>query len=218
MSQRHLAYCLHREDYSNNMILKRIFDLGFIIPGILVLSPILLIIVIVIKLDSHGPIIFKQRRVGLSGKMFDIFKFRTMVQNAEEIGEKLTVTNDPRITKSGKWLRKSKLDELPQLFNVLIGNMSLVGPRPDTPEHIEFYSDKQKQIILSVLPGMTDTASIEFRDEEDISAKSTDPVNDYKHIILPIKLPYYIQYVEQHSLWGDFKLIIRTIMILARSS
>ena len=187
------------------MIYKRIFDLIFVVPGILVVSPALIIIVIIIKIDSDGPVIFKQKRVGLNGEMFNILKFRTMIQNAESIGEKLTIANDSRITKSGHWLRKYKLDELPQLLNVLMGSMSLVGPRPDTPEHVEFYTDQQKQIILSVLPGMTDTAAVEFRDEEEILAKSTDSVKDYKEVILPIKLPYYIEYVEERSLWGEFK-------------
>lgn len=194
---------------------KRIFDLLLVIPGIIILSPVLVIISFIIKLDSKGSVIFMQQRVGLNGKMFSIFKFRTMVQNAEQIGEKLTIENDARITNSGQWLRKYKLDELPQLVNVLIGNMSLVGPRPDTPEHVEFYTDRQRGLILSVLPGMTDKASIAFRDEAAILARSTQPVNDYKEIILPIKLPYYLHYVDSHSLWGDFKLILKTIKVFA---
>ena len=196
------------------MIIKRIFDLVFVILGLLVLFPIFLIIVALIKRDGDGAVLFKQERVGLHGKLFRVLKFRTMVVDAEKQGVKVTTGNDPRITKSGQWLRKFKLDELPQLFNVLKGEMSLVGPRPEVPEYVDFYTEEQKKIVLSVLPGITDKASIEFRNENEILSGSEDPVRDYREKVLPIKLKYYVDYVRERSLWLDFKIIIRTIVAI----
>jgi len=196
------------------MILKRIFDLVFVVFGLLVLFPVFLIIVVLIKRDGDGAVLFKQERVGLHGKLFRVLKFRTMVVDAEKQGVKVTTGNDPRITKSGQWLRKFKLDELPQLFNVLKGEMSLVGPRPEVPEYVDFYTEEQKKIVLSVLPGITDKASIEFRNENEILSGSEDPVRDYREKVLPIKLKYYVDYVRERSLWLDFKIIIRTIIAI----
>ena len=196
------------------MIIKRIFDLVFVILGLLVLFPIFLIIVALIKRDGDGAVLFKQERVGLHGKLFRVLKFRTMVVDAEKQGVKVTTGNDPRITKSGQWLRKFKLDELPQLLNVLKGEMSLVGPRPEVPEYVDFYTEEQKKIVLSVLPGITDKASIEFRNENEILSGSEDPVRDYREKVLPIKLKYYVDYVRERSLWLDFKIIIRTIVAI----
>jgi len=194
------------------MIIKRIFDLFFVITGIFLLSPLFIIITVLIKRDSDGPVLFKQERVGLNRNLFKVLKFRTMVVNAEQKGAKITTGRDPRITQTGQWLRKYKLDELPQLFNVLLGEMSLVGLRPEVPEYVEFYSEKQKEIVLSILPGITDTASIEFRNENDLLADSKDPVKDYREKVLPIKLAYYEQYVKNRSLWVDFKIIIKTVI------
>jgi lipopolysaccharide/colanic/teichoic acid biosynthesis glycosyltransferase len=193
------------------VFVKRLFDLFFVIPGLLVLSPVLLIIVLTIKLRDGGNVLFKQVRVGKNGKHFKVLKFRTMVLNAESIGNKVTTGDDPRITPIGKILRKYKLDELPQLFNVLKGEMSLVGPRPEVPEYVEFYPNETRNIVLSVPPGMTDKASIEFVNENDLLSGSTDPVSDYKNKVLPIKLDYYVKYVNERSLWLDFKLILKTI-------
>ncbi len=193
---------------------KKFFDLFFVVAGIVFSSPIFLIVSILIKRGSDGPILFKQERVGLNGKLFKVLKFRTMVVDAEQKGAKITTGGDPRITQAGQWLRKYKLDELPQLFNVLLGEMSLVGPRPEVPEYVEFYSAKQREIVLSVLPGITDTASIEFRNENDLLAGSKDPVKDYREKVLPIKLAYYEQYVKKRTLWMDFKIIIRTIVAI----
>lgn len=194
--------------------MKRIFDLFWAVLTLLSISPLLLYVIFRIKKDSDGPLFFKQERVGLNGKLFKVLKFRTMVVNAEQKGAKITTSNDPRITKSGHWLRKYKIDELPQLFNVLKGDMSLVGPRPEVPEYVEFYSTEQKKNILSVLPGITDRASIEFRNENDILNNSNDPVRDYKEKVLPIKLKYYEQYVKERSLWLDSKLIARTLVAI----
>ncbi len=191
------------------MIAKRIFDLFFVIVGLIVLSPLLILIAIWIKLDSRGTIFFLQTRVGQHGKLFKIIKFRTMIVNNS--GLKLTVGQDRRITRSGYFLRKYKLDELPQLFNVLKGDMSLVGPRPEVPEYVAYYPDEIKNIVLSVPVGITDNASIEFKDESELLATSHQPEVDYIQKILPIKLAYHQQYVNERSLLLDIQLILKTL-------
>ncbi len=196
------------------MLSKRLFDLFFVIPGLIVLAPFLLVIALVIKLKDGGNVLFKQVRVGKNGKHFDVLKFRTMVLNAEKLGNKVTTGDDPRITPIGRVLRKYKLDELPQLINVLKGEMSLVGPRPEVPEYVEFYPEETRNIVLSVPPGMTDKASIEFVNENDLLSGSKDPVSDYKNKVLPIKLKYYVEYVKERSLWLDFNLVIKTVIAI----
>jgi len=196
------------------MIAKRLFDLLFVIPGLVVLSPVFLVISLLIKRDDNGPVLFKQERVGINEKPFKVLKFRTMVIDAEKQGAKVTTGGDSRITKTGQWLRKYKIDELPQLINVLKGEMSLVGPRPEVPEYVAFYSEEQKQSILSVPPGITDLASIEFRNENELLTGSQDPVKDYREKVLPIKLAYYEQYVKERSLLMDFTLIVKTIVAI----
>ena len=193
------------------MLSKRLFDLFFVIPGLIILAPVLLIISLIIKFKDGGDVLFKQIRVGQHGKNFEVLKFRTMVLNAEKLGNKVTTGDDPRITPIGHVLRKYKFDELPQLINVFKGDMSLVGPRPEVPEYVEFYPDDVRSIVLSVPPGMTDRASIEFVNENELLSGSKDPVNDYKNKVLPIKLDYYVDYVKQRSLYLDFTLIIKTI-------
>lgn len=193
------------------MLSKRLFDLFFVIPGLLVLAPIFIVIAVLIKMKDGGDVLFKQVRVGQHGKHFDVLKFRTMVLNAEKLGNKVTTGDDPRITPIGHVLRKYKLDELPQLINVLKGEMSLVGPRPEVPEYVEFYPEDVKHVVLSVPPGMTDKASIEFVNENDILSGSSDPVSDYKNKVLPIKLDYYVDYVKERTLGLDFMLILKTI-------
>ncbi len=195
---------------------KRVFDLSLTIPGLLVLSPVFLLSIIAIKLDSKGPIIFKQKRVGLNGKIFEVLKFRTMVVDAEKKGVKITTSTDVRITKIGAFLRNCKVDELPQLLNVLKGEMSLVGPRPEVPEYVKFYPDNMRDIVLSVPPGITDRASIEYKDENKILANSIDPVKDYREKILPVKLAYYKEYALTHSLKIDIRLIFITIYAITR--
>lgn len=196
------------------MLIKRLFDLFFVIPGLLVLSPVLLIIAFIINIKDGGDVFFKQVRVGQYGKKFEVLKFRTMVLNAEALGDKVTTGDDPRITPIGHVLRKYKIDELPQLLNVLNGEMSLVGPRPEVPEYVEFYPNDVRDIVLSVPPGMTDKASIEFVNENELLSGSDDPVNDYKNKVLPIKLDYYVDYVKQRSICLDFTLIIKTIVAI----
>jgi len=195
-------------------MLKRGFDFISSLAGIIFLSPFLLFIAIWIKIDSTGPIFFIQKRVGLKGKLIGVYKFRTMVINAESKGLKITVGNDPRITRSGDFLRKYKLDELAQLFNVLNGTMSLVGPRPEVQEYIDVYPEHVREKVLSVRPGITDYASIEFKNENQMLENSKDPNKTYIDDILPIKQRYYIQYVNERSLLLDIKLIFRTIIAI----
>ena len=192
-------------------ITKRIFDFIFSFLGLALLCPFFLIIAILIKLDSGGPVFFRQERVGKNGKIFKIFKFRTMVDNAEKKGISFaTPKNDPRITRTGAILRRYKMDELPQLINVFLGEMSLVGPRPEIATMVELYSNDEKK-ILSVKPGITDYASLEFRNEGDIMEAAKNPYETYVNEIMPKKLKLNMKYVREQTLILDFELIFRTI-------
>ena len=195
---------------------KRLFDLFFVVPGLLVMDPFLMLISIMVKLDNSGPVFFKQLRIGHYGQPFYIYKFRTMVPDAEKLGTKVTVDRDPRVTRIGAILRKYKLDELPQLINVLKGDMSLVGPRPEVPEYVTCYSEEEKKIVHSVLPGITDIAAIEFRNEATLLSDAEEPEKEYISKILPRKIELYKRYVKERSMWLDIKLILMTIMNLAR--
>lgn len=198
------------------MIAKRMFDLlasGF---GLLVLSPAFLLIALSIKLDSPGPVFFRQERVGRFGKVFRIHKFRTMVTNAENKGLQITVGADARVTRTGVALRKYKLDELAQLIDVFIGDMSLVGPRPEVPKYVDHYPPESRTIILSVKPGITDWASIQYKDENEILGRASDPHKAYIEEVLPIKIGYYLDYVKNRSLIGDIRIIFATLRALAR--
>jgi lipopolysaccharide/colanic/teichoic acid biosynthesis glycosyltransferase len=183
----------------------------------MILAPLFAVTAVWIKLDSSGPVFFRQVRVGRFEKLFRIFKFRTMCIDAEAKGRQITVGEDPRITRSGRFLRRYKLDELPQLLNVVKGEMSLVGPRPEVPKYVEFYPERLRAIILSVPPGITDFASIEYKDENAILGQAEDPDRVYLTEVMPVKLNYYERYVEERSLWIDAKLIIRTLKALVRS-
>lgn len=198
-------------------MLKRLFDIVCAAIGLAALFPILILIAIWIKIDSPGPIFFRQVRVGRFGVPFRIHKFRTMRVNAEQAG-RLTVGRDSRITRSGHLLRKTKLDELPQLIDVLIGKMSLVGPRPEVQEFIDCYPENIKEKVLSVRPGITDRASIEMVDENEILSKYADPRQAYIDHILPIKQRYYVDYVEKNSLVNDIRIIVDTILKILRRS
>lgn len=189
---------------------KRIFDLIGSMIGILLLLPVFTVIALFIKLDSRGPVFFCQKRVGKNGKPFMIIKFRTMVTEAPQIGRAITVGQDPRITKTGVFIRKYKLDELPQLFNVFKGEMSFVGPRPEVPKYVAFYDEDQKK-VLSVKPGITDLASIEYRNESDLLAESPDPEQTYINEIMPRKIELNVQYIDNKSVIYDIKIIIQTI-------
>lgn len=194
-----------------NSIIKRIFDFFSALIGIILLSPIFIVVSIAIKIDSPGNIMFLQKRVGKCGKEFNIYKFRTMVTDAEKLGKQITVGKDNRITKIGAFLRKYKIDELPQLFNVLKGDMSLVGPRPEVPKYVALYSDEQKK-VLSVRPGITDLASLKYSNENDILGKVDNPEEYYINIIMKDKLSLNLEYIEKSNLFFDISLIVKTIL------
>jgi len=193
------------------LIAKRLFDLVFSGFGLLFVAPLFLLIALMIKTDTAGPVFFRQERIGRFGVPFRIHKFRTMEVDAEAKGGLLTTGNDSRITRTGLWLRKYKLDELAQLIDVVLGKMSLVGPRPEVPHYVAMYPEAAKKIILSVRPGITDLASIEFKDENDILSVSKDPEQDYIKKILPQKIDLYQKYVSERSLRLDLALIFKTI-------
>jgi lipopolysaccharide/colanic/teichoic acid biosynthesis glycosyltransferase len=195
---------------------KRVFDWLASGLGILVLSPVLLVMALWIKLDSPGPVFFRQERVGQGGRVFRIHKFRTMISDAERRGLQITVGADLRVTRVGKWLRKYKVDELPQLLDVWLGHMSLVGPRPEVPSYVACYPADLREVVLSVRPGITDRASIEFKDENEILGRAADPHKAYLNEVLPIKLNFYVEYVNTRSLLGDIFLILKTVAALFR--
>lgn len=191
------------------------FDAIFSLAGIVLLSPFLLLIAVLIKKEDRGPMFYRGVRVGRYEKPFKIFKFRTMVANAENLGGLSTADDDPRITKTGKFLRKYKLDELPQLMNVLKGEMSFVGPRPEVQHYVDMFTEKEKT-ILNVRPGITDWASLWNPDEGAILAGSSDSEKAYMEKIRPQKLKLQLKYVREQSFWSDLKIIfltLKTIMI-----
>lgn len=196
------------------MISKRIFDLFFAVPGLLVISPLFILVSVWIKFDSPGPVFFRQKRVGQFGNPFRIHKFRTMRINADKHGMQITIGQDTRITNSGRFLRRYKLDELPQLIDVIRGKMSLVGPRPEVPKYVAFYPCDVRDLIFALKPGITDLASIEYRDEGTLLGKASDPEKMYREEILPIKIGYYIHYANVHNILLDFRLIIRTLRLI----
>ena len=195
-----------------SLLLKRLFDMAASGIGLLLLAPLLLVLAAWIKCDSAGPVFFLQERVGLCGKLFRIIKFRSMRQH--HAGPQITVGEDARITRSGRFIRAYQLDELPQLINVLLGDMSLVGPRPEVPRYVALYPADVREEVLSVRPGMTDLASVQYRSESDLLAASSDPELTYTTVILPAKLALYQQYVRQRSLWLDVRIIGMTLGIL----
>ena len=195
---------------------KRLFDWLAASTGLILLAPLFLMLAIWIKVDSTGPVLFRQERVGRGGRIFCIHKFRTMVQDAELRGLQITVGSDSRVTRIGQWLRKYKLDELPQLVDVWLGHMSLVGPRPEIPRYVACYPPSVRDQVLSVRPGITDKASIEFRDESEILARAADPIRAYVEEVLPVKYTYYLEYVNSRTFWGDISLILKTLRVLVR--
>ncbi|MCU5594424.1 sugar transferase [Bacillus mobilis] len=190
--------------------IKRCFDFLVSLIAIVFCSSFYVIIGLLIKIDSRGPIIFKQIRVGKDGRHFSIYKFRTMIVNAEKLGKQITVGSDNRVTRIGHILRKTKLDELPQLFNVLIGDMSFVGPRPEVPKYTELYKDDQWE-VLSVRPGITDYASIKYRNENEILGASTNPEYTYINEVMQDKLRINLEYIKKRSFREDIKIILLTI-------
>ena len=191
-------------------MVKRIFDFLGSLLGLMLLSPVLLLIALLIKVDSRGPVFYRGVRVGLFGGVFKIFKYRTMIINAEKVGGSSTPDDDPRLTRLGKFLRRYKLDELPQLINVLKGDMSLVGPRPQVQWAVDLYTPEQRT-VLTVRPGITDYASVHFPNEGEILKGSTNPDQDYMEKIHPKKMRLSLEYVRERSLWVDLKIIFQTI-------
>ena len=189
---------------------KRCFDIFFSLLGILFFLLLFLFVAIAIKCSSKGPVLFKQERVGKNGKTFKIWKFRSMVVDAEAKGRQITTDGDNRITKVGKFIRKTKIDELPQLFNVLSGKMSFVGPRPEVPRYVALYTEEQRK-VLTVKPGITDLASIEYRNENDLLKEAEDPDKKYIEEIMPAKLELNLKYIEKAGFFYDIGLIFKTV-------
>lgn len=193
--------------------MKRLFDIVASGLGLIVLSPLFLILAIWIKLDSKGPVFYRQVRVGYKNKDFRIFKFRSMRVGADK-GSLVTIGGrDPRVTKSGYWIRKFKLDELPQLINVFIGDMSLVGPRPEVRHYVDYWTPEQMH-VLDVHPGITDPASIKFRNENELMEKADDPEKYYIEVIMQEKIKLYLEYVEKHNFFYDLGLIFKTFFVI----
>lgn len=193
---------------------KRLFDLFVASCALLLLSPLLLGIALAIKLDSPGPVFFRQVRVGRGGREFRIHKFRTMVVNDEARSAQITVGADPRITRVGAWLRRTKCDELAQLIDVLKGTMSLVGPRPEVPRYVALYPEALKRQVLAVRPGITDMASLTYRNESDLLAKAADPEREYVEVVMPAKLRLAAHYARQATVRTDVAVLIQTVRIL----
>ncbi len=196
-----------------SLVLKRIFDfvLGFML--LIILSPLFIILSVIIKVDSKGPIMFRQTRVTQYGKRFRIFKFRTMINNADKIGSQITTKDDARITRVGRLLRKYRLDEIPQLFNIIVGDMSFVGTRPEVPKFVEKYTDEMKATLL--LPaGVTSDASIQYKDEELLLSDASDVDDLYINKVLPEKMKYNLKWLKEYNLINDMKTMIRTIKVI----
>jgi lipopolysaccharide/colanic/teichoic acid biosynthesis glycosyltransferase len=191
-------------------MMKRLFDMSCSGAGLILFSPIFLILAVAIKYESNGPVFYRGVRVGRAGRTFRIFKFRSMVADAEKIGGPSTSNSDNRVTKTGSFIRRFKLDEFAQLINVFLGNMSLVGPRPEVKKYVDMYTEEEI-IILAVRPGITDWASIWNSDEGRILAQSSDPDKAYEEIIRPTKLKLQMRYVRERSFFSDIKLIFYTI-------
>jgi len=197
--------------------MKRLFDILASGAGLLLLSPFLITVAVLVKLDSPGPVFYRGLRAGRWGRPFRIFKFRTMTEDAEKTGAASTPEDDRRVTRLGRFLRRYKLDELPQLLNVLAGQMSLVGPRPQVLWAVERYTESEK-IVLSLRPGITDPASLYFRDEGELLRGSADPDRDYFEKIHPQKMRLSIEYVQKQSFWLDLEILLKTVMTTLISS
>ena len=194
-------------------VAKRLFDILFSLIGLAVFSPLFIVVALLIKFDSEGSAFYRGVRAGKHGKPFRIFKFRTMVVNADRIGGPSTSADDTRLTRAGKIIRRYKIDEFPQMINILKGEMSFVGPRPEVLEEVRLYSDEEK-LLLSVVPGMVDYATTKFHNEEEILRGSTDPHQAYRDKIRPEKIRLGLEYVRTHSFWGDIKILLQFIATL----
>lgn len=201
-----------------SLVLKRAFDIVASFVLLVILSPILLILAILIKLDSKGPVFYRQERIKQYGKTFKIFKFRTMVQNADKIGSLITLGKDPRITRMGNIIRKCRLDELPQVINVLIGDMTFVGTRPEVKKYVDSYTDEMKATLL-LKPGITSIASINYKDEDEVMnkyiAKGKTIDEAYIENVLPDKMKYNLEYIKKFSIFSDVKICIDTVLVVS---
>ena len=193
--------------------MKRLFDVIASGLGLIVLSPLFVILAIWIKLDSKGPVFYRQVRVGYKNKDFRIFKFRSMRVGSDKGSLVTIVGHYPRVTRSGYFIRKFKFDELPQLINVFLGDMSLVGPRPEVRHYVDYWTPEQMH-VLDVRPGITDPASIKFRNENELMEKAEDPEKYYIEVIMQEKIKLYLEYVEKHSFWYDLGLIFKTFFVI----
>ena len=191
--------------------MKRAFDIIFSFLGLLIAWPVLVLVAVLIKRESPGPVFYLGKRTGQRGKEFKMFKFRSMVQNADKLGGPSTSADDPRLLQIGKFLRKYQLDELPQLINILKGEMSFVGPRPEVPSEVATYDEETKKIILSVKPGLTDLATLENLHEEEILRGAQDPHEAYRRLIQPKKLKLAKEYVQARSFLLDVKIVLKTL-------
>ena len=191
-------------------MVKRAFDFLCSAVGLVVLAPVFAVVAVSIVIDSPGPVFFRQERVGRAGRIFRIHKFRTMRHRPQGDGPSITVGADARVTRLGAFLRRYKIDELAQLIDVFVGSMSLVGPRPEVPEYVAHYPVDDRDIVLSVRPGITDLASLEFSDESNLLARAADPQRFYVEEVLPMKIKYYREYVGTHTLIGDIRIILAT--------
>lgn len=192
---------------------KRVFDLTMTLVGLSLALPLMAVIAAVVAAGDGFPVLFRQERIGRGGAPFAILKFRTMIRNAQACGIPLTVGGDPRITRVGRWLRRTKLDELPQLFNVLRGEMSLVGPRPEVLRYVALYTDDQRR-VLALRPGITDPASIAFRNESTVLACYSDPEEAYLKTIMPEKIRINLAYAQRRSTAADLGILLRTLLLL----
>jgi lipopolysaccharide/colanic/teichoic acid biosynthesis glycosyltransferase len=192
---------------------KRVFDIIIAALGLALVGPVLLLIAVIVKISSPGPVLYRGTRVGLEGKLFSMLKFRTMIVNAESLGGSATAADDPRLTSFGKFLRRFKLDELPQLINVIVGDMSLVGPRPEVQKYVGLFSPEE-EAILTVRPGITDWASIWNSNEAAVLEGSWDPEKAYEELIRPTKLALQLLYVRNHSFYMDMKILCHTAVKL----
>ncbi len=196
--------------------MKRLFDIIVSLSGLIVLSPLFAVVAVAIKRDTPGPVFYRQVRVGKDGQPFRIHKFRSMSVSSNDNAKEITIGGDTRITRTGAWIRHWKLDELPQLIDVLMGDMSVVGPRPEVPRYVELYPDTTRRIVLSVRPGITDLASIRFRHENDLLAQSSDPERAYRETVLPEKLRLQQEYVLTRSFIGDLRILIATFFAIIK--
>jgi lipopolysaccharide/colanic/teichoic acid biosynthesis glycosyltransferase len=192
---------------------KRLLDVLVAAGGLLVLAPLFAVVALAIWAADRGPVFYVQERIGLGGRTFGLWKFRSMRVGADRQGPLVTVGGDPRVTRIGLWLRRFKIDELPQLLNVLRKEMSLVGPRPEVPRYVALYSPEQRA-VLNLVPGITDPASVEFSREEEILRRAEDPERHYVEVVMPYKIELNLEYAKRATVWTDFGLILRTLRVI----